>query len=438
MPTLRKDKDNQWWARLILNGRYLDGKFFPAGRKRGPEWTDAKTWEVNAKRGLKKLLTQGMTLVQAMLQLGLQPGKQFQEEAEQETKQKTLTACAQLLAWGEAYLAHAERVWTRSTCVEKRTHLLAFFAFCRKEGIESLAAVTKPKAYKFLAGVRDAKNREEAKKAEERGVEPKKDKGASVANKYRKNLLAAWNWGAEFIEDFPQTICPFSMVKEFPAEREDRYVPPESDVVKVLQQATGQDLIMLLTVYFTGGRRGEFFRLSWKRDIRLDSGKIRLTDHKGGNGKRRDRWLDMHPELMKALKWWWMVRPCEVDNVFMQTQNTAAMGLPFRQRNKFLKRLCERAGVKPFGFQAMRHKSAAVVFVEDGDLNAAQVLMGHYRPSTTDRYVKSAGLYTRQEGILDALGNSEIGQAVPDLLETNFPHEGLTHGGNCNRVCVTQ
>lgn len=437
MPTLRKDKDNQWWARLILNGRYLDGKFFPAGRKRGPEWTAAKAWEVNTKQDIEKLMAQGMTLVQAMLQVGLQPGPQFREEAEQEMKQKTRSACARLLAWGEAYLAHAERAWTHSTCVEKTTHLLAFFAFCREEGIESLEAVTKPKAYKFLAGVRDAKNREEAMKAKEQGVEPKKDKGASVANKYRKNLLAAWNWGTEFIDDFPQTICPFGTVKEFPTEQEDRYVPPESDVVKVLQQTKGQDLIMLLTLYFTGGRRGEIFRLSWTRDIHLDAGKIRLTDHKGGNGKKRSRWLDMHPELIKALEWWRVARPCEVDNVFMQTQNTAAMGLPYRQRNKFLARLCKRAQVKPFGFHAIRHKVGAVVFVADG-MDSAQLILRHDRASTTDRYVKSAGLYARQDGILDALGKSEIGQAVPDLLETNFPHEGLTHGGNCNRVCVTQ
>lgn len=417
MPTLRVDKNNQWWARLILNGQYLDGKFFPAGRKRGPEWTSAKVWEVNTKKELEALMMQGMPLVQAMLQLGLQPGPHLREEAEQEMRKKTLMACAQLLAWGEAYLAHSERVWTRSTCVEKRTHLLSFFAFCRREGIESLDAITKPKAYKFLAEIRDTKNAEEKKKAEERNVEPKANKGASVANKHRKNLLAAWNWGAAFLENFPQTVCPFGMVKEFPAERKDRYVPPESDVVKVLQLAKGQDLVMLLTAYFTGGRRGEFFRLSWERDIRLDAGKIRLTDHKGGGGKKRDRWLDMHPELIKALEWWWKVRPCQVDNVFMQTQNTTSMGLPYSQRNRFLKHLCKRAGVKPFGFHALRHKSAAVVFTETGDLNGAQLLMGHNCATTTNRYVKSAGLYARQDGIVNALGKSEIGQAVPALLQ---------------------
>jgi integrase len=208
-------------------------------------------------------------------------------------------------------------------------------------------------------------------------------------------------------------------------------------VVKVLREAEGQDLVLLLTLYFTGGRRGEIFRLSWERDVRLDIGKIRLSDHKAGNGQRRFRWLDMHPELTKALSWWKEARPCKVDNVFMQTHCDGALGQPFLQRSKFMERLCKRAGVKPFGFHALRHKSAAITFVSSG-LNAAQVLMGHYRATTTDRYVRSAGLYTDHSAIMAALGSSEIGQAAGSLLEKSFPHELLPHGEDCNPEFVTQ
>ncbi|WP_154674791.1 hypothetical protein [Mailhella massiliensis] len=47
---------------------------------------------------------------------------------------------------------------------------------------------------------------------------------------------------------------PFLKVKPFPVKHGERYVPPESDVIKVFQQAEGQDLVMLLTLYFMGGR----------------------------------------------------------------------------------------------------------------------------------------------------------------------------------------
>ena len=294
----------------------------------------------------------------------------------------------------------------RSTWVEKKTHMQSFFAFCRKNRIEKLDGITKPQVYVFLSIVLD-------------------ERGAKAANKYRKNLLAAWNWGMECVEDFPQMVSPFRGVKPFPAEQTDRYVPSEEDVVKVLQQVEGQDLVFLLTLYFTGGRRGEIFRLSWERDVKLEDGKLRLSDNKAGSGQKRYRWLDMHPELVKALTWWREARPCEVDNVFMQTHCDGALGEPYRQRNTFMKRLCARAKVKPFGFHALRHKSAAITFVTSG-LNAAQVLMGHYRATTTDRYVRSAGLYTDHSAIMAALGGSGIGQAVGSLLESKIPHEIAT------------
>ena len=63
---------------------------------------------------------------------------------------------------------------------------------------------------------------------------------------------------------------------------------------------------------------------------------------------------------------------CSVDNVFMQLQNDTFLGQPFTQRIHFMERLCRKAHVKPFGFHAIRHKSAAITFVSSG-LNAAQV-----------------------------------------------------------------
>jgi len=98
-------------------------------------------------------------------------------------------------------------------------------------------------------------------------------------------------------------------------------------VIKILQMVKGQDLVFLLTMYFTGARRGELFRLSWE-DVDLVNGRIRLTDNKGKNGAMRERWLVMHPELAKAFAWWREARHCVVDNVFMQTQSDAYMGQP--------------------------------------------------------------------------------------------------------------
>lgn len=412
MPTLRRDRGNGWWARVMVNGRQVACKMFPPGKKGGPEWRAAKQWEEEQTR-----------LAQ--------------------TEQVIPTDLERLMSWGNEYLDHARRTMSHKTHVEKQLVMRDFFVFCGKEAIRSLGDINPAKAYKFLVGIMEAKEAEALEARAEKAnpdAKPERKRGgvignpANVANKYRKNMLAAWAWGVDFAEGFPQTVSPFGKVKPFAVEKKDRYVPPEGDVIKVLQKAKGQDLIMLLTLYFTGARRGEVFGLSWA-DVDLDAGKIRLTDHKAGNGQQRVRWLQMHPELVKALSWWHQARPCKVENVFMQVHCDGSMGQPFRQRRHFMKDLCAKAEVRPFGFHAIRHKSAAITFETSG-LNSAQVLMGHYRATTTDTYVKSAGLYTDQSAILAALGGSGIGSAISELLERRMPQEGEALEAFCTQGYV--
>jgi integrase len=268
MPSIRRDRGNGWWARVVLNGRQIACKMFPPGKKGGPEWRAAKQWE------------EEQTLL-------AQAGK------------KTLTGLERLLAWGDGYLDHVERTMGKSSFVEKTTHMQSFFGFCRENGINSPEEVTTGMAHAFISSIYEQKSAELVNppevvinwKRRKRGG--KKGEPGSVANKYRKNLLAAWNWGVDFVEGFPKALWPpFAKVKEYPVEQQERYVPPEEDVIKVLRQAHGQDLVMLLTYYFTGGRKSELFRLSWERDIRFDIGRIRLTDRKGKDGKKRVRWYD--------------------------------------------------------------------------------------------------------------------------------------------------
>ena len=322
MPTLRPDKGNRWLARVVINGKQITCKMFPPGKKFGPQWRAAKNWEE-------------------------------EELAKALQARETRTDLDRLMAWGNEYLSHAKRTMSHKTYVEKQLVMREFFNFCGKEGVTSLEDISSSVAHRFL-------------------VQRYEEGGANVANKYRKNLLAAWTWGLDFVEDFPQVAAPFRKIPPFSVTHGERYVPPEEDVIKVLHQARGQDLVMLLTLFYTGARRGEVFRLTWQ-DVNLPEGKLRLRAHKTGNGRERVRWLRLHPELVKALSWWSEARPL---------------------------RLIYGTGPE---------------CGPDTD--------GHYRATTTDRYIKSAGLYTDQERIVTALGGSGIGQVVGDLLEKEIPQE---------------
>ena len=79
MPTLRRDRGNGWWARVMKDGRQIACKMFPPGKKGGPEWRAAKEWEE-------------------------QTAKELERNAP-----PTPTGLEKLLAWGEGYVAHAER-----------------------------------------------------------------------------------------------------------------------------------------------------------------------------------------------------------------------------------------------------------------------------------------------------------------------------------------
>ena len=383
MPTMIKDRGNGWLARVILDGRQVDSRLFPPGRRHGPEWLAAKNWEVERKNEILK---------------------------SRAAKRKILSGFALLLDWGERYLAHVERTMSRKTLVEKKTVMTAFFNYCREEGIASLADATKPALIQWLADVAD-------------------ERGPDRANRYRKNLLAAWHWGIDAVEGFPQDMPALERIKPFPVDSRERYVPPDEDVIRVLRVASGQDLVMLLALYYTGARRGEIFRLTWA-DVDLTAARIRLTDHKAGAGRKRVRWLEMHPDLVQALQWWRLNRPCNVPNVFMRIEHDSALGEPFTERSKLMPRLCARADVKPFGFHALRHKAASIAFA-GGGLNAAQQLMGHYRATTTDIYIRSAGIYESQDAIIQALGSSDIGQAASELLEEAMPRGGSAHEAFC-------
>ena len=70
-----------------------------------------------------------------------------------------------------------------------------------------------------------------------------------------------------------------------------------------------------------------------------------------------------------------------------------------------LKRLCEKAGVTPFGFHATRHYFAvSLVKSQKADITDIQQLLGHQRPTTTDGYLRSvAPNLDRLAGVIEGV-----------------------------------
>jgi integrase len=65
-------------------------------------------------------------------------------------------------------------------------------------------------------------------------------------------------------------------------------------------------------------------------------------------------------------------------------------GQPFTQRRKFMRGLCKRAGVKPFGFHALRRYVASVLAdTHKQSSKTIQRVLRHKNVSTTEKYIQA-------------------------------------------------
>jgi integrase len=129
-----------------------------------------------------------------------------------------------------------------------------------------------------------------------------KKTSGDAANRFRKDLLAAWNWGMEYLDPPLQGPNPCK-VKKMPAAEKPRYVPPEEDFWKLYDYVSDADKVMLLTFIHTAGRKKEIFSLKWE-DVDFENKSIRLWTRKRNGANYESDWIPMVKELCDALEWW--------------------------------------------------------------------------------------------------------------------------------------
>jgi integrase len=201
------------------------------------------------------------------------------------------------------------------------------------------------------------------------------------ANRDRKNLVAGWYWGIKYI-GLP-TPNPF-LVDKFPEQRKHRYVPPEPDFWEVYEVAEGQDKVMLLAYLHLAARRSEVFKLRWE-DVDFGQARISLATRKRMGGNLEYDWLPMTDDLFNAL--------------LTHRQGAAGgwvfphleTGQPFKWRRTWMRQLCKKAKVKPFGIHAIRHLTASILAQSNVAMVQIQAVLRHKSLATTERYIKRLG-----------------------------------------------
>lgn len=130
--------------------------------------------------------------------------------------------------------------------------------------------------------------------------------------------------------------------------------------------------MLLLTYLHLAARRKEVFDLIWE-DIDFGNSQIRIWTKKRKDRTKEFDWLPMTSELKKALMGWWQERPVkDTPSVFvcLNKENfcEAYFGKPYKNRQHFMKKICKRSGVKPFGFHGIRHLTASILYHKGYDL----------------------------------------------------------------------
>jgi len=317
----------------------------------------------------------------------------------EEWNKKTVTIC--LYDWAQAYLDLAKVRFSTKTYKEKISVYKRFF-----KSFDPALPVSELKPGDVLKYI----------------AQQKEDRSGYAANKDRKNLVAAWNWGMKYMNP-PLTGPNPCLVDKMPEVRSPRYVPPEEDFWKIYAVAEGQDQVMLLAFLHLAARRGEIFRLTWE-DVDFVNDRIRLWTRKRKDGDYEYDWLPMTKELRKSLRWWWEHRPIkDSPYVFLclnehpgQKEN---YGNPFVSNQKFMRRVCKMADVNDFGFHAIRHLSASILFNAGYDLGVIQAILRHRSPSTTERYLKSISIERTREA-LESLNSESSYKAEIITFERRF------------------
>ena len=214
-----------------------------------------------------------------------------------------------------------------------------------------------------------------------------KERSNAAYNEDYKHLRAMWSWGESILD---LKANPVAKMKRIPSTRLPQYTPSTEDVLRVLAAANPQERVFLVSYLQTGARRSEIFRWTWNDDINFQKREIRLGTRKTRDGSMEYEWLPMSDELYEELWWWWKNRAIRESPYVFPSTHAGNYGKPFTTRRKFMTGMCHRAGVRAFGFHALRRYVAS--YLADAKKVSAktiQRILRHKNVTTTERYIQN-------------------------------------------------
>lgn len=219
---------------------------------------------------------------------------------------------------------------------------------------------------------------------------------AHTANKELRSLRSLFNFGKKkkLISENPSEQLGF-----LPVEKRLKRIPLPWEIDKVIALAEPDFQDYLWTIRETMARVSEINRLTWD-DVDLEERFVILYTRKKRGGHLTPRKVPMTEKLHSILSRRCADRDPSQPFVFWHkywSNKTREEKVgPYKNRRRALRTLCERAGVKYFGFHALRHAGASVMEQANVPVGSIQRILGHESRRTTEIYLHSIGQAERQ------------------------------------------
>jgi integrase len=232
--------------------------------------------------------------------------------------------------------------------------------------------------------------------------------GNCATNRDLKEFKALFNWCIRQELLFKN---PCINIQDYPEEFKVKYIPTVEDINRIILVAEPDDKDLIQTLRHTAGRISEVLNLTWE-DINFEQRWVRLWTRKRRGGELHEDKLPMTDTLYGILKYRWNNRNKLTPYVF---HNEDGSKYTYHQKGHIMKKVCEKAGVKPFGFHSIRHHVAS--FLADSHKvshNQIQLMLRHRRLTTTDHYIKTLDPQLKQiSKVLDEQNQVIVKKAIP-------------------------
>lgn len=208
-----------------------------------------------------------------------------------------------------------------------------------------------------------------------------------TANKELRYLRSLFNWG---MRKGYTHYNPASVVDMMRVDKKEVYVPSQGDIEKVFSVANDEQRDYLWCLRDSLARSREINRLQWEH-IDFQKKTITLYTRKKKHGTKTPRTIPMTKKLYEVLRSRLEKRVDEVPWVFWHKYYSRNEGKvltgPFKDRKKFMRSLCEKAGVRYFRFHPLRHAGASLMENINIPVTYIQEILGHENRKTTETYI---------------------------------------------------